>query len=185
MPFPVIFVNTPFHFGKLPLGRGTGAWGRSAVVAVTLTAFLTLSLLGARAQVSTPVAEKNAADSVASLILEARRANGLSKLQRIEDPRLRADACARAQREDTRTWAGDIVGRAGSISGVAYSTSSADQPIPELLSFATRKEHWEAHRFAVGVCFVRSSQDPSGRYWIDVESYMSGIQTFFQRPFSS
>ncbi len=52
MPFPVVFVNMPFHFGKPPLGRSNATGERSFVIGVTLTAFLTLSLPGARAQIS-------------------------------------------------------------------------------------------------------------------------------------
>jgi hypothetical protein len=129
------------------------------------------------------VAEKNAAESVARLVLETRRQSKLSKLGRIEDTQLRADACKRAQRDDTRTWEGAISGKVGSISGVAYATTDPSRPVPELLSFAVRKEHWEAHRFAVGVCFVQNSEYPAGKYWIDVGSYMSAIEAFFQRPF--
>jgi hypothetical protein len=145
---------------------------------------LSLALSSASAQQSAAAAEKGAADSVSSLVTERRLHGGLSKLRRIEDPHLRANACERAQRDDTRTWEGVSGAKAGYISGVAYSTADPVQSIPELLSFATRKEHWEAHRFAVGVCFVRTSEYPEGRYWIDVASYISAVATFFERPFS-
>ena len=157
----------------------------SSVFVVTLVAFFFVSVPRSGAQVPSPVTEKEAGDKVATLVAEARRQNGLPKLKRIDDPHLRADACERAQRNDVRTWVGAVGGRVGYISGVAYSTTDPSQPVPELLSFATRKEHWEAHRFAVGVCFVQTAQSPAGRYWVDVESYMGAIQTFFQRPFWS
>jgi hypothetical protein len=65
------------------------------------------------------------------------------------------------------------------ISYVSYSTQDPHQPTPELLAWATRKEHSEPRRLAVGVCFVRTAQETEGRYWIDVGSYMGAIKSFF------
>jgi hypothetical protein len=71
-----------------------------------LSAAMLLLLAGserAQAQQSSSVAEKHAADTVALLVQQARQQGKLPELSRIEDPRLRADACARAKKEST-SW---------------------------------------------------------------------------------
>jgi hypothetical protein len=130
------------------------------------------------AQPSISIREKDAADAVAKLVLEERRQAHLSKLHRIEDPGLRADACERARQGNVRTWEGPSShGKVGIISGVEYSTSDPRQPLPELLSFATRKEHWEAHRFGVGVCLLNTTTEASVRYWITIASYEGAFKS--------
>jgi hypothetical protein len=166
VPFPVIFLMTRFRFGKR----------------LITNVLLVVSQIAVAEQ---PPSEKEraAADVIARVVQQTRQQRGLSKLGLIEDTQLRADACKRAQRDDAGTWEGAISGKVGSICGVAYSTTDPSHPVPELLFFAVRKEHWEAHRFAVGVCFVQTSAYPAGKYWIDVGSYMSPIEAFVQRLF--
>ena len=55
----------------------------------------------APAQESSSVAEKNAADAVARLVQQTRQQGKLPDLSRIEDPRLREGACARAEEDAT------------------------------------------------------------------------------------
>jgi hypothetical protein len=166
VPFPVDFLMMVFRFGKGLIAAGLLVVSQIAV-----------------GQQPPSEKEKAAADVIAKIVQQTRQQRRLSKLGRIEDKQLRADACKRAQEDDARTWEGAFSGKVGSISGVAYATTDPGQPVPELVSFAVRKEHWEAHRFAVGVCFVKTSEYPAGEYWIDVNSYMSAIEAFFQRPF--
>ena len=149
-------------------------------------ATLLLLLAGAQrpqAQQPSAVAEKNAADTVALLVQHARKQGNLPELSRIEDPRLREDACARAKKDAT-SWqmgCGTFVKDAAVLSCFSYSTPDPSQPVPELLAWATQHESRDPRRFAVGVCSLHSAQNPQERYWIEVGSYMSGTKSFFWR----
>ena len=57
-----------------------------------------------------------------------------------------------------------------------------NQPPPELLEWAKGPEqkYEQPHRFAVGVCLVSVSGGAEQRYWIDVGSYMSAIESILE-----
>lgn len=135
----------------------------------------------AQAQQSSSVPEKNAADTVAALVQQARQQAKLPELSRIEDPRLREDACVRAKREST-SWqvgCGASVSDAAVLSCFSYLTTNPSQPVPELLSWATQHERRNPRRFGVGVCLVHTPQSPQERYWIEVGSYMGATKSVF------
>ncbi|MGO9167184.1 MAG: hypothetical protein ACLP56_09950 [Candidatus Sulfotelmatobacter sp.] len=168
MPFPVIFLMTHFRFGK------------------RLTATLLLVIWQVAAAEQAPSEkERAAADVVAKIVQRTRRQHGLSKLRRISDKHLRELACERAGRGDESATIenGFSADKVGTISYVLYSTSSPDQPSAELLDWVSRKPDeeqlgWEAHRFAVGVCFVRDTKHPEGRYWVGASKYLGAIKSF-------
>ena len=151
-----------------------------------LTAAALLLLAGserAQGQQALSATEKNAADAVAMLVQQTRQQAGLQELSRIDDPRLREDACARAKKEVT-SWqvgCGGFVQDGAVLSCFSYSTPGPSQPVPELLQWVTRQERGDPRRFAVGACFVNTPESPQGRYWIEVGLYMSATKSFFWR----
>jgi hypothetical protein len=150
-----------------------------------LFCFCVLSLAPPETRGQQPVAlEKQAGDAVANLVQQVRSQNKLPELERIEDPNLREEACARAQTGAT-SWvtSSAVVVRNGAValSRISYSTLDAAHRVPELLSWAARNERGEPRRFAVGVCFVRPARDPEGRYWIEVLTYMGATKSLFYR----
>jgi len=154
--------------------------------AAILLCFCVLSLAPPETWGQQPVAvlEKQAGEEVANLVQQARSQNKLPELERIEDPNLREEACARAQTGAT-SWnaSSAVVVRNGAVtlSRISYSTPDAAHRVPELLSWAARNERGEPRRFAVGVCFVRPARDPEGRYWIEVLTYMGATKSLFYR----
>lgn len=128
--------------------------------------------------------EKQAGGTVANLVQQVRSQNKLPQLERIEDSNLHEEACARAQSGGT-SWktSSAVVVRNGAVtlSRISYSTPDAAFRPPELVSWAARNEGGQPRRFAVGVCLVRSTNDPEGRYWIEVLTYMGATKSFFYR----
>ncbi len=169
MPFPVIFLMTHFRF-----------WKR-----LTATLLLVISQIAAAEQAPSDK-EKAAANVIAKIVQRTRRQHGLSKLRRISDRHLRELACERAGQgdESATTENGTSMDKVGTISYVLYSTSSPDQPALQLLEWASRKPDeeqlgWKAHRFAVGICFIRDTKHPEGRYWVGASKYLGAIKSFF------
>ncbi len=157
---------------------------RYSACAVILLCVLSFIALKTQAQQTATDQEMKTGDAVANLVREARNRSKLPGLQRIEDPHLHDEACARANTRTTVwTTSSAVVVRNGAVtlSRLSYSTSEAARRTPELLSWATENERGEPRRFAVGVCFARSTEDPEGRYWIEVVTYMGGTKSFFYR----
>jgi hypothetical protein len=130
--------------------------------------------------------EKAAADSVARFVEQVRKQKGLSKLRRISDLRLRQDACNRAKKDDRSEGHRDgIIGvaeKVGTISAFWYSTADPNQPPAELPDWVTKPQWSEPHRFAVGVCLLGTAGESGERYWIDVGTYMSAIESLLNVP---
>lgn len=146
-----------------------------------------LASQGGLAQQSVSGREKYAADTVAKFIETARKHNGLPKLRRIRDRHLRVDACQRAAQGDQSLGQSSGIGppeKVGTLSALWYSTLDPNQPPPELLEWAKGPEqkYEQPHRFAVGVCLVSVSGGAEQRYWIDVGSYMSAIESILNIP---
>ena len=130
-----------------------------------------------------PILEKQAGDAVANLVQQAHSQNKLPVLERLEDPNLRVEACARAKTGPTSwTTSSAVVVRNGAVtlSRISYSTNDPAYRTPEFLSWAGN-EHGEPRRFAVGVCFVRTAEGSEGRYWIEVVTYMGMTKSLFYR----
>jgi hypothetical protein len=142
----------------------------------------------AAAQQSTAEKEKAAADEVAKIVRQTRREHQLSHLWRISDRRLRKSACQSAAADDLSegvSW-GSSSDKVGTLSIVRYSTANIQEPSAKLLEWATLRPAREmeiggseAHRFAVGVCYVQNAKHPEGRYWICAAKYMGAIKSFF------
>jgi|HubBroStandDraft_1064217.scaffolds.fasta_scaffold00242_10 hypothetical protein len=133
------------------------------------------------------VKEKAAANAVTRLVEEARKEKGLPKLKRISDRHLQQDACARARKGNQSLGQSTGIGppeKVGMISALWYSTLDPNQPPPELLKWAKSPEpqYSQPHRFAVGVCIVSTPGHPEERYWIDVGTYMSAIESLLNVP---
>jgi hypothetical protein len=126
-------------------------------------------------------AEKQAADKVAEEVHRARAEAKLIKLVRIEDPRVRENACARAKTEATSWQMGcGAFARNGVIDCFSYSTSDPARVEPELLTWA-KHESRDPRRFAVGVCTAPAPDNRGEKYWIEVNSYMGATKSFFWR----
>ena len=150
------------------------------------TAIAGIALYGWQVAISQqlrPDLESRAADTVAAEVDQIRSQNNLPKLARINDPHLHEDSCKRAQ-DGAKSWrkVDGVFVRDGAVtlSHFSYSTEDPTHVEPEFESWA-RHEMRDARRFAVGVCLVTSSQEPDGRYWIDVISSMGATKSFFYR----
>jgi hypothetical protein len=148
---------------------------------------LLLTVSAAFAQRSIADEERSALDAVARLVAQARKQAGLPKLRRIRDRYLRPDACRRAARNDKSPGQTTGIGppeKVGMLSAFWYSTLDPNQPPPELIQWAKRPppQYEQPHRFSVGVCLVRRSGDPEQRYWIEVGTYMSAIESLLNIP---
>jgi hypothetical protein len=158
---------------------GKAYWGLAASVVLA-------SQIGF-AQPPLSVKEKVAANAVANHVEKARKEGGLPKLRRISDHHLRQDACNRAKKVDKSSGQSDGIGppeKVGMMSALWYSTLDPSQPPPELLKWAKGPEpqYSQPHRFGVGVCVVSTPEDPEERYWIDVGTYMSAIESLLNAP---
>ncbi|MGA9529479.1 MAG: hypothetical protein WBS24_15295 [Terriglobales bacterium] len=169
VPFPVVFVVMRFRFGK-------------GFIAAVL---LLVSQMAVGEQAPSEK-ERMAAYMIAKTVEQARQQHRLSKLRRISDGHLRELACGRAAKGDESAMIedGTSMDKVGTISYVLYSTSDPNQPPPELLEWASRKSDeeqlgWKAHRLAVGVCFIRDTKHPEGRYWVCASKYLGAIKSFF------
>jgi hypothetical protein len=151
--------------------------------------------LPARQASASQVNEKKLGKNIAALVEAVRQRNGLRKLPIIHDSKLRADACESAKghkkgygmSRDVRTgvviYPFDRVDDVGNLSTFSYTTSNPGQ-LPDELQVWTTKPTYDAeamHRLGVGVCFVRTSQNPEGIYGIDVGYYMGAVKTFLYR----
>jgi len=126
-------------------------------------------------------AEKQAAEKVAEEVHRARAEAKLTKLVRIEDPRVRENACARAKTEATSWQMGcGAFARDGVIDCFSYSTSDPARVEPELVTWA-KHESRDPRRFAVGVCTAPAPDNRGEKYWIEVNSYMGATKSFFWR----
>jgi hypothetical protein len=145
-------------------------------------------------QTSISSKEKKAQQEVVTLVETLRQQNGLPNLRQINDPRLREDACESAKRGrgtgslyplgPTKIWIpSGLFGDVGNLSTFSYVASDPSQTSPDLQTWATQTTYWSGtpHRFAVGVCFVSTTEHPEGTYWIDVGYYMDAIKTFLYR----
>ena len=79
---------------------------------------------------------------------------------------------------------GSSLDKVGTLSIVRYSTANPQEPSAKLLEWATLRPEkemggLEAHRFAVGVCYVQNAKHPEGRYWISAAKYMGAVKSFF------
>ena len=151
--------------------------------AATVAGIALYAWQGATPQQQPTDLERRAADSVAAQADQIRTQNNLPRLARIIDSHLHEDACKRAA-DGSDSWRkGDgVFVRDGAVtlSYFSYSTKDPTHIEPQFESWV-RYEMRDASRFAVGVCLVRSPQDPDGRYWIDVISYMGATKSFFYR----
>jgi hypothetical protein len=138
--------------------------------------------------------EKKAEEEVLKLVETVRQQIGLPKLSQIHDSRLREDACESAKRGKgtgslyplgpTKIWIpSGVLGDVGNLSTFSYMVSDPSRTTPDLQTWATQTTYWGGipHRFAVGVCFVTTTEHPEGTYWIDVGFYMGAIKTFLYR----
>ena len=171
-PFTVILLTMGFRFGNARL---------------SLVATLALASQMGLAQQPLSVKEKVAANAVAKLVEDTRRESGLRRLRRISDHYLRQDACSRAKKRDKSSGQSTGIGppeKVGMISALWYSTLDPNHPPPELLKWAKGPEakYSQPHRFAVSVCLVRTAADSEERYWIDVGTYMSAIESLLNVP---
>ena len=158
--------------------------GNSVRAAGLLIALLSLTALQTNAQETELALEKKAADTVANFVQEARTQNKLPKLERIEDSYLRDEACKHAKNGSAswQTGSGAVVRNgAVALSYIAFSTVDPSHRAPELTSWATKNEWGDPRRFAVAICFMRTAEDPEGRYWIQIGTYMGATKSFFYR----
>ncbi len=160
---------------------------RSGRAWVVLGAALALTSQIEFAEQPLSVKEKVAANAVAKLVENARKENGLPRLRRISDHHLRQDACSRAKKGDKSSGQRDGIGppeKVGMMSALWYSTLDPNHPPPELLRWAKdpAPQYSQPHRFAVSVCLVRTAEDSDERYWIDVGTYMSAIESLLNVP---
>jgi hypothetical protein len=150
---------------------------------LALTAGILWAWPHAVAQQSMASLESRAANTVAHNVEEIRSQNKLPQLARMEDPQLRDSACKRAE-DGTKSWRKGslVVVRNGAVTlaNFSYSTPDLNQKDPQF-ELWVRDEMRDARRFAVGVCLVPNSQEPGGRYWIEVASYMGATKSFFYR----
>ncbi len=171
----------PFWVNLSTMMSGSGrAW-------VVLGAALTLTSQIGFAEQPLSVKEKVAANAVAKLVENVRKENGLSRLRRISDHHLRRDACSRAKKGNKSTGQSSGIGppeKVGMMSALWYSTLDPNQPPPELLKWAKGPgpQYSQPHRFAVSVCLVTTAEDSEDRYWIDVGTYMSAIESLLNVP---
>jgi hypothetical protein len=171
VPFPVIFLMRVFRFGKARF-----------CLAVSL-------VLASHTGLAQPLSakEKVAANAVAKFVENARTEGGLPKLRRISDRHLRQDACDRAKKGDKSSGQSTGIGppeKVGMLSAFWYSTPDPNQPPAELLKWAKSPEpqYSQPHRFAVSVCLVNTTPDSKERYWIDIGTYMSAIESLLNVP---
>jgi hypothetical protein len=158
----------------------------SAAGVVLLVLWLTTQRTHAQLDVAT--LEQQAGDAVASLVHEIRNRNKLPALERIENPFLHEKACARAKKGTTSWEVGtEVAVRNGAVTllQIAYSTTDPRHPTAQLESWARERDTRDPRRFAVGTCLVSTAENPEGRYWIEIETYMGATKSFFYRAGST
>lgn len=128
--------------------------------------------------------EKQAADAVAHLVQQIRSQNRLPKLERMDDAVLHDKACASAKEANISSkMSTEVTVRHGAVtlSQIAYSTTDPGNATSVMESWVKEKDSRDPRRFAVGACFVASQENPGGRYWIEVSTYMSSTKSFLYR----
>jgi hypothetical protein len=159
-----------------------------AFAAGVLLSVLWFTAQRTHAQLNVTALEQQAGDAVASLVHEIRSWNKLPALERIEDPFLQEKACARAKK-GTTSWemGSEVAVRNGAVTllQLSYSTTDPRHPTPQLESWARERDSRDPRRFAVGICLVSTAENPEGRYWIEIETYMGATKSFFYRAGST
>ncbi len=154
------------------------AWAAGALLC-------TLAPVAARVRAQNlPPVEKQAADAVANLVQQIRSQNQLPKLERMDDALLHDQACARTKDGDTSSKMGSEVTvqhGAVALSHLSYSTNDPVSTSPVLESWTKEKDSRDPRRFAAGACFITNQENPNGKYWIEVSTYMSPAKSFFYR----
>jgi len=132
------------------------------IIFATLLIFLTVSLTAASDR------EDIAADSVASVFLQARQAAHLSKLERIGRNTFREKVC----KQDMRF-------ASGLIETVVYQTSDPSLLPDPAQQLATSPDNGKtAARFGVGVCQLGTSSVGSSKYSVLIATYESRWTSF-------
>jgi hypothetical protein len=122
------------------------------------------------------VDSEHAIAQVEQALVEARRRAHTNPLRRMESERLQRLACAMG--EQGRPDAKGVFNVLGARLGLAYSTADP-RLVPE--DFEQLAQAREVDSYAVGACFARSPQYPSGIFWVAVVVLHLGNETALPR----